>query len=222
MMKLTRFVLSRSGSKSTPMKSRTRWFSTYSPNPNGYGSSSSVLYADYTIFKGKAALSISPILPTFAKTLSGALKVDKKGSILLKFSPAIGERKYDYEKKQCFALSATELGSLISLAPAKSCEFFHDPSMKTSNAGQVRKSLSVSPLSEDGYFFTLTVVNSLLKTNERFTVPVTKAEFTVMQTSFSFMLPYIMGWHQLSSQSSGSNLAKRTDVSLSPNLEWDR
>ncbi|KAK9167809.1 hypothetical protein Scep_003000 [Stephania cephalantha] len=219
MMKLTRFVLSR-----CPTKSHTRplsLFSTYSSNAYG-SSSSSVLYVDYTIFKGKAALSISPILPTFAKTSSGALIVDKKGAILLKFYPAIGERKYDYEKKQCFALSATELGSLIGLAPAKSCEFFHDPSMKTSNAGQVRKSLSVSPLSEDGYFFTLTVVNSLLKTNERFTVPVTKAEFTVMQTSFSFMLPYIMGWHQLSSQSPGSNLAKHSEVSLSPNLEWNR
>lgn len=32
---------------------------------------------------------------------------------------------------QHFALSATEVGSLISLSPTESCEFFHDPSMKS-------------------------------------------------------------------------------------------
>ena len=32
---------------------------------------------------------------------------------------------------QVFALSATEVGSLISLGPNGSCEFFHDPAIKT-------------------------------------------------------------------------------------------
>ncbi|KAJ4966638.1 hypothetical protein NE237_018487 [Protea cynaroides] len=44
-----------------------------------------------------------------------------------------------------FALSPTEVGSVLSLGTNDSCEFFHDPSMKTSLAGQVRKSLSVVP-----------------------------------------------------------------------------
>lgn len=32
---------------------------------------------------------------------------------------------------QCFALSPTEVGSLVSLGSSDSCEFFHDPSMKS-------------------------------------------------------------------------------------------
>jgi hypothetical protein len=31
---------------------------------------------------------------------SGALVVDRRGSIMMSFMPAIGERKYDSEKKQ--------------------------------------------------------------------------------------------------------------------------
>ncbi|RAL47492.1 hypothetical protein DM860_011230 [Cuscuta australis] len=155
-----------------------------------YGANGSLrhkVYAPYTIFKGKAALSASPIPPTFTKSNLGNLVVDRKGVILLTFSPAVGERKYDWEKKQMFALSATEVGALLSLGPDESCEFFHDPSMKQSNAGEVRKSMSIKAHSDNsGYFMSLNVVNNVLKTNDRLTVPVTSAEFAVMQTAFSW------------------------------------
>ncbi|PSS35014.1 Single-stranded DNA-bindig protein [Actinidia chinensis var. chinensis] len=110
--------------------------------------------APFSVYKGKAALSASPVLPKFSKLDSGILKVDRSGTIMLTFWPAIGERKYDWEKRQKFALSATEVGSLISLGSKDSCEFFHDPSMLSSNAGQVRKSLSVKP-HDSGYFISL-------------------------------------------------------------------
>ncbi|KAJ4950397.1 hypothetical protein NE237_027229 [Protea cynaroides] len=109
--------------------------------------------------------------------------------------------------KHVFALSPTEVGSVISLGPNDSCEFFHDPSMKTSLAGQVRKSLSVAPIADGGgYFFTLTVVNTNLKTNDRLSIPITSAEFAVIRTAFSFILPHIMGWNRYSSQPTGSQL----------------
>ncbi|KAJ6942426.1 single-stranded DNA-binding protein WHY2 [Populus alba x Populus x berolinensis] len=114
------------------------------------------VFAPYSVFKGKAALSVEPVLPTFSKFGSGNLRVDRRGSMMLTFLPAIGERKYDYEKRQKFALSATEVGSLISTGPKDSCEFFHDPSMLSSNAGQVRKNLSIKPHADgSGYFVSL-------------------------------------------------------------------
>jgi hypothetical protein len=151
------------------------------------------IIAPYTVYKGKAALSAEPVLPTFSKMDSGSLKVDRRGSIMLTFWPAIGERKYDWEKRQKFALSATEVGSLISLGSKDSCEFFHDPSMLSSNAGQVRKNLSIKP-NDSGYFISLTVVNNIQQTNDRFSVPVSTAEFAVMRAAFSFALPHLMGW----------------------------
>ncbi|PIA47075.1 hypothetical protein AQUCO_01400047v1 [Aquilegia coerulea] len=156
MMKLSYFVRSRSAvSEKVAGKvsntSNALWTHCFTTQA---GTRSNQIFADYTVFKGKAALSVYPLLPKFNESETSS-KYDKKGCILLKFWPAIGERKYDWQKRQMIALSPTEVGSLISLEPGKSCEFFHDPSMKSSNAGQVRKSLSVTPLGEDGYMFNL-------------------------------------------------------------------
>ncbi|KAK9075150.1 hypothetical protein SSX86_003470 [Deinandra increscens subsp. villosa] len=187
------------------------------------GRSSSRIFADYSIFKGKAALSAAPVLPTFSKMESGFTKVDRRGVIMLTFRPAIGERKYDSEKKQLFALSVTEVGSFISLGPGESCEFYHDPSMASRDAGQVRKSLSIKPHT-DGYFISLSVTNNISKTNERFTVPVTTAEFAVMRSAFSFALPHIMGWAY--STNPPTNSAGRDFSKVQPQVsaasEWDR
>lgn len=190
--------------------------------------SSDRIYADFNVYKGKAALSARPVLPSFVNTNSGGLAIKRQGIIMLSFTPSLGERKYDWEKKQVFALSPTEVGSLISLASNSSCEFFHDPAMKTSTAGQVRKSLSVKPHADgSGYFISLTVADNVKKTNDRFTVPVTTAEFAVMRTSFSFALPYIMGWDRYASQMPrlDDNFAKGApQPPAAPRLksEWDR
>ncbi|GER46864.1 single-stranded DNA-binding protein WHY2 [Striga asiatica] len=183
-------------------------------------------FAPYSIFKGKAALSADPSLPMFTKLESGDYRVERHGSIMLTFWPAIGERKYNWEKKQKFALSATEVGSLISLGVKDSCEFFHDPAMKSSNAGQVRKTLSVKAQPDgSGYFISLSVVNNILKTNDRFVIPVTCAEFAVMRTAFTFALPHIMGWDRLTNQPLEFAASKSTPavaVADLQNSEWDR
>ncbi|XP_010534870.1 PREDICTED: single-stranded DNA-binding protein WHY2, mitochondrial [Tarenaya hassleriana] len=188
------------------------------------GKSTGRVFAPYAVFKGKAALSVEPVLPSFIKVDSGDFRIERRGSLMLTFMPAIGERKYDWGKRQRFALSATEVGSLISMGPSNSSEFFHDPSMKSSGAGQVKKSLSVKPLADgSGYFISLSVNNSILKTMERFTVPVTTAEFAVMKTACSFALPHIMGWDRLTSQvrvgTEGNN--SKVDPQLLE-IEWDK
>ncbi|XP_017699270.1 single-stranded DNA-binding protein WHY2, mitochondrial isoform X2 [Phoenix dactylifera] len=201
--------------------------STSGPDLVANGNFSGRRFAQYTIFKGKAALSVSPKLPSFCIMDSGSSRVDRKGGVMLTFWPAVGQRKYDWQKKQVFALSPTEVGSLISLGPDESCEFLHDPSMKSSLEGQVKKSLSVTPLgNSSGYFLNLNVVNTVQKTNERFSLPVTKAEFAVMRTALSYVLPHIMGWDQVI----GPRLPnipqntprQRREVLPDPDFEWGR
>ncbi|WCJ34984.1 Single-stranded DNA-binding protein WHY2 mitochondrial [Euphorbia peplus] len=198
-----------------------------------YATKGERIFAPYSVFKGKAALSFQPVMPTFVKLDSGHHRIERRGVMLLTFMPAIGERKYDYEKRQHFALSATEMGSLISLGPTSSSEFFHDPSMLSSNAGQVRKSLSVKPTSDasGGYFISLSVVNNVLKFNDRFNVPLSAGEFTVLRTACSFALPYIMGWDQLTGKLPEGMGNKYLKVVVEkpavvdreqPDLEWDR
>ncbi|KAK0577631.1 hypothetical protein LWI29_036101 [Acer saccharum] len=182
------------------------------------------IFAPYSIYKGKAAICVDPILPTFTKMDSGHFRVDRKGCILLTFGPAIGERKYDWGKKQVFALSATEIGSLISMSPTDTSEFFHDPSMKSSNAGQVRKNLSIKAVPDaNGYFISLNVVNNLTKTTDRFVVPVTTAEFAVMKTACSYALPHIIGWHRLTNPQLGDSAKKSSKIDPQLlDLEWDK
>ncbi|GMH16698.1 hypothetical protein Nepgr_018539 [Nepenthes gracilis] len=188
------------------------------------------IHAQYYVYKGKAALSACPVLPRFTKLNNGALKVDRPGAMMLTFSPAVAERKYDWARKQLFALSVTEVGSLITLGTKDSCEFFHDPSIRTSAAGQVRKSLSVKPLMDcSGYFISLNVVNNALQTNERLTVPITSAEFAVMCTTFRFALPILMGWDRYNNSQPlllnvGVTTAKLDASKLPKSIEseWDR
>ncbi|CAN6237189.1 unnamed protein product [Urochloa humidicola] len=186
--------------------------------------SSGKKFASYTVFKGKAALSIHPILPSFSKMESGGSRIERNGSVMLTFFPAVGQRKYDYTKKQLFSLSPTEVGSLISLGPAESCEFFHDPSMKSSHEGQVKKSLSITPLGSDsGYFVNITVLNNVQKTTDRLSVPITKAEFSVMRTALSFALPHIMGWDQVLTHHPAPPASSKPRVERPhPDSEWER
>ncbi|XP_054803466.1 single-stranded DNA-binding protein WHY2, mitochondrial [Prosopis cineraria] len=196
--------------------------STATNDYSAKGYTSSQIFVPYSVFKGKAALSLSPRLPTFSKLDSGTIVIDRRGSMMMTFIPALGERKYDWKKKQRFALSATEVGSLISTGPTDSCEFFHDPAMLSSNAGQVRKSLSIKPHADSsGYFMSLSVVNNILKTKEYLSVPVTTAEFAVMKTACSFALPRIMGWDRLAHDQSKGMHGHQSKVDPQVlDLEW--
>ncbi|XP_074280176.1 single-stranded DNA-binding protein WHY2, mitochondrial-like [Silene latifolia] len=182
------------------------------------------IFAPFKLYKGKAAFNAEPVAPTFTKNEAGDLFVKRSGFILLTFSPSIGERKYDWERKQVFALSPTEVGSLISLGPGGSCDFFHDPGMQTSNAGQVRKSLQVKGNPDGNYLITLNVVDKVKKLNEYLAVQATPGEFAVIRTSFSFALPHIMGWDQYSNRPP----PMKAEYSNTPSpmkefsSEWDR
>ncbi|KAK8567921.1 hypothetical protein V6N13_105866 [Hibiscus sabdariffa] len=39
------------------------------------------------------------------------------------------------------------------------------------------------------------VQNELLNIDESIHIPITRAEFTVLKSAFSFILPYLLGWH---------------------------
>jgi hypothetical protein len=185
-------------------------------------SSSGKKFASYTIFKGKAALAVYPVLPKFCTIGSGSSKMEKNGVVMLVFWPAIATRKYDWDKKQYFALSPTEVGSLVSLGSSDSCEFFHDPSMKSSSEGQIKKSLTIAPINDhSGYFANLNVVNNMSKTNDRLSVAITKAEFAVLRTACSYVLPYIMGWDQVISQGKQTT-PKPVFDRPQPDFEWSR
>ncbi|XP_049404896.1 single-stranded DNA-binding protein WHY1, chloroplastic [Solanum stenotomum] len=190
-----------------------------------HGASTPKVFVGYSIYKGKAALTVEPRSPEFSPLDSGAFKLSKEGMVMLQFAPAAGVRQYDWSRKQVFSLSVTEIGSIISLGAKDSCEFFHDPNKGRSDEGRVRKVLKVEPLPDgSGHFFNLSVQNKLINLDENIYIPVTKAEFAVLVSAFNFVMPYLLGWH------TAVNSFKPEDTSRSntanprsgAELEWNR
>lgn len=194
-------------------------------------SDASRIFVGHTFYKGKSALSITPGRPSFKRTENGDIVLEREGSLFMEFAPATGVRQYDWTRKQVFALSVVELGGLVGLLSNDTCEFFHDPNMNTSDAGMVRKTLKVEAMPDrTGFFFNFMVVNKIEQIDERFSVPVTKAEFAVMRSSFNFIIPYLMGWHAYTNPSVLEKIntvgeAEKVTASagkVNPDLEWSK
>ncbi|XP_031100450.1 single-stranded DNA-binding protein WHY1, chloroplastic-like isoform X2 [Ipomoea triloba] len=210
-----------------PHQQQNQWAS---PNNSSLSSQPGTLppkvFIGYSIYKGKAALTVVPCAPEFSPLDSGAFKLSKEGFVLLQFAPAAGVRQYDWGRKQVFSLSVTELGSLISLGAKDSCEFFHDPNKGKSDEGKVKKVLKIEPLPDgSGHFFNLSVQNRLLNIDENIYIPVAKAEFAVLVSAFNFVLPYLLGWHTFVS-SFGPEDANYANNATNPrsgaDFEWRR
>ncbi|KAI3924699.1 hypothetical protein MKW92_051744 [Papaver armeniacum] len=189
------------------------------------------VFVGHSIYKGKAALTVEPISPEFLPLESGAYKLSKEGFVLLQFAPGVGVRQYDWNRKQVFSLSVTEIAALMNLGLKDSCEFFHDPFKGKSEEGKVRKVLKVEPLPDgSGHFFNLNVQNKLLNVDENIYIPVTKAELTVLNSAFSYILPYLLGWHTFVNSvkpSDTSRVNNNTNTNMrsgaeTADLEWSK
>ncbi|KAL5722631.1 Single-stranded DNA-binding protein why1 [Ranunculus cassubicifolius] len=180
------------------------------------------VFVGYSIYKGKAALTIEPKAPEFTSLDSGSYKVSREGIVLLQFAPAVGTRQYDWSRKQVFSLSVVEIGTLMGLGPRDSCEFFHDPNKGKSDEGKVRKVLKAEPLPDgSGHFFNLSVQNRLLNVDESIYIPVSKAEFTVMVSAFNFVLPFLLGWHAFANSITPED-SLRPNPRSGAEIEWSR
>ncbi|XP_022725945.1 single-stranded DNA-binding protein WHY1, chloroplastic-like isoform X2 [Durio zibethinus] len=196
--------------------------STSSPPPSGLPPR---FYVGHSIYKGKAALAVEPRAPEFVPLDSGAFKVSRAGFVLLQFAPAAGVRQYDWSRKQLFSLSVTEIGTLISLGARESCEFFHDPFKGKSEEGKVRKVLKVEPLADvSGHLFNLGVQNKLLNMDQNIYIPITRAEFTVLNSAFNFILPYLLGWHAFANSSKPDETTRLNNANprSGGDYEWSR
>ena len=92
-------------------------------------------FAQYSIYKGKGAIAIKPIPPTYTTAASGSQVLSREGALFFEVAP-IGSkpREYDWSKKETFSLCATECGDILHGLHSRGSnsdhiEFFHDPSM---------------------------------------------------------------------------------------------
>ncbi|CAA6672759.1 unnamed protein product [Spirodela intermedia] len=182
------------------------------------------VFVGHSIYKGKAALTVEPRAPEFAPLDSGAYKLSREGCIFLQFAPAVGTRQYDWNRKQVFSLSVSEIGTLMNLGAKDSCEFFHDPFKGKSDEGKIRKILKAEPFPDGGgHFFNLSVQNRLQNVDENIYIPITRAEFSVLNSAFNFVIPYFLGWHAfVDSMKCEDSMRSNGVVRSGAESEWGR
>jgi len=171
-------------------------------------------FASYQVYKGKAALAIKAIMPTWASTVSKngntGWQVDREGVVLFEFAnvaggsgsqSGYGERSYAWDQKITFALKATELAQIVDLDnnPTRTVSMFHDPNKGNETAGQVSKTLKVAPGKDnDGsLMFTLSQTGP---NKSNVMVPVTRAEYVVIANIGRYLLPRLLGFDMVVEQ----------------------
>lgn len=95
------------------------------------------IYTSFTVYKGKGAVSLKLIKPTWERASNGAaIRVDRAGTVLLEFAASSGERQYDWENKGVIGLSAVECGEVLeALEARREASFFHDPNKSARSVG---------------------------------------------------------------------------------------
>jgi hypothetical protein len=102
--------------------------SAMNPQSSQFGSFQKV-YTDFAIYKGKAALCVKVIPPTY-RAGQGFKNLEREGAFLLEFAPADSAPKvYDWNQKLTISLNPIELGELLVIDGSKGAEFFHDPNL---------------------------------------------------------------------------------------------
>ncbi|KAH1058331.1 hypothetical protein GYH30_002757 [Glycine max] len=159
------------------------------------------LYVGYSVYTKKGMLTVIPRPPEFESKSSGAFKVSKEGYVVLQFAPSVGadEPIYDWNHKQTFSLSVSEMGTLIILGARDSWEFSHETVKLKSSEIDVRKVLKVEPLLDaTGHLFSLRVLKkpaNMEGIQKSIFLPVTRADLEVLRSLFNYIMPYLLGWN---------------------------
>jgi hypothetical protein len=162
----------------------------------GAAGSDTRTFTSYVVYKGKGAMGLKVIPPTFSSSGVKARSVSRTGAILLEFAPVgASPREYDWTKKATFSLSPTECGEILAMDIAKGVDFFHDPNMGESEAGKVVKKLKLSPTADmKGMFIGIQVSDKSSPAPTTYSIPISLGELAVLRSLMQFSIPRMMGF----------------------------
>jgi hypothetical protein len=157
-------------------------------------------FANYIVYKSKAAVSLKIIPPTFQAvgTSGRSQTVSREGGLLFTFANTVGPREYDWMKKGTFLLAAAECGELLLLDSTKpGLEFFHDPNMGGANAGQVTKKLKLTTAVDGKGVYLSLAVNDKATQGVSYSVPISWGELQVFKSIADYSIPRILGFDKV-------------------------
>ena len=152
-------------------------------------------YASYAVYKGKGAMNVKIIAPTWANLPnSNSLIVSKEGGLLIEMAPSTANAKeYDWTKKITFLLDATECGQLV-YGVESGAEFVHDPGALTPQAGKVTKRMKWNPAPDNkAVFVSLSISDAIKGDKSTVSIPVTWGEYMVIDSIMRYSIPKFLG-----------------------------
>ncbi|KZV58766.1 DNA-binding protein p24 [Dorcoceras hygrometricum] len=66
------------------------------------------------------------------------------------------------------------------------------------------------------------VQNKLVNVDENIYIPITKAEFAVLVSSFNFILPCLLGWHTFANSTRPEDASRLNNANSTVDYEWNR
>lgn len=158
-------------------------------------------FTNYSIYKGKAALQCTFVPPTMEALKGGSLTSSRDGALLLTFAAAVGERTYDWNQKQIFALGVGEMGNLLATfghgQPTRSLDMLHDPGKGSQSEGAVIKKMTIAPLGGDGSVMVNLNVTQKSADAVRLAVPVSPGEMEVLCSIARYCIPRALGFDRI-------------------------
>lgn len=150
-----------------------------------------VFDGQFSIFKGKSVARFTVLDPKIEESSV------RPGCVLLEVAPAVGERKYNWEAKQTFGITAAECAALARKARSYaagengSLSFYHDPEAGSKDAekGAGKKlSFNKKDAGETSTFIGIKDISVALTCDEVYAIAV------LLEQAF----PYVLAWPKLS------------------------
>jgi len=168
-------------------------------------------YPEFKVYGNQCLLSFRPIPPTFKSVGTGGIVVDNPGRILTEFTPRgnphDGSAAFRHDAKANFALSAEELGLVLSQVPTYRVELSRNsrqqqpPLVDGAGRDVQSKILTIEqPENSIGCLFSLDFSRGGAgagESNRPLSVELQAGEFEAVRELFRFTIPHLTGWDAL-------------------------
>ncbi len=128
---------------------------------------------------------------SLAKAYTGKRK--DEGAVFIEAASTIGRNEYDWNNKIIFALSATDIGAVLTGFRQGKFDIYHDPDAQTDRKGTRGKRLSLQSGEQAGTFF-LALSEKAGEENKRVNISLQPQEARILLNLLEAALPMVLGW----------------------------
>ena len=144
----------------------------------------------YRIYKGMGGKQ-----GCFQFSLTPAYKGNRKdeGAVFIEAAPTIGKNEYDWKNKVIFALSANDIGAVLTGFRQGKFDIYHDPDAQTGKQNTRGKRLSLESGEIPGTFY-LRLTQKTGENTKKINISLQPHEARILLNLLERALPRVLGW----------------------------